>query len=61
MSRRLPTAALLAALVVTCLAGCGPSAATTGKGGPPASHAGPSPVGTSKDSAKTTAPHHEPG
>jgi hypothetical protein len=63
MSRRLPTAALLAALILPCLAGCGPSAATTGKGGA-ATHQ-TSPTGKSaesgKDSAKTATHHHDPG
>ena len=63
MSSRLPTAALLAALVLTCLAGCGPSAATTGKGGPVTNQAAPTgkPPESGKDSAKTATHHHDPG
>jgi hypothetical protein len=59
MSRRLLTAALLVALAVTCLAGCGPSAATTGKGGAATSHAGPSPSHPA-ESAKDTSHPHDP-
>jgi hypothetical protein len=62
MSRRLATAALVAALLLPCLAGCG-SAPTTGKGGSPTSGSGPAPTGKPTESGKekTTAPHHDPG
>jgi len=64
MSRRLPTAALVAALALPCLAGCGPSAATTGKGASPTTHAGPASTGksaeTGKDSAKEPGHPHDP-
>ena len=62
MSRWLPTAALLAALVLLALVGCGPSATTTGKGARrqrPGSSAGKAPD-TGKDGA-TGAGHHDPG
>ena len=61
MSRRLPTAALLAALVLPCLAGCG-AAPTTGKGGAathPSSATNKS-AESGKDSAKTATHHHDP-
>jgi hypothetical protein len=63
MSRWLPTAALLAALALPCLAGCG-SAPSSGKGTHPAGGAGSAgqPGESGKDTAKTTAKHpHDPG
>ncbi len=58
MSRRLPTAALLAALVLPCLVGCG-SSATTGTGGAATSHAGPPPPGHPAESARDTGHPHD--
>jgi hypothetical protein len=64
MCRWFPTAALLAALALPCLTGCGPSAPSTGKGGNPTN--GPGSTGKPSDSGKDTAKpsstrHHDPG
>ncbi len=64
MSRWLSTAALLAALVLLAVSGCGPSAATgSSKGGAPTNASG-SNTGKAADSGKDTAKgaaHHDPG
>jgi hypothetical protein len=65
MSRWSPTAALLAALVLSCLAGCGPSgSATSAKGGSPTTSAGPASSGKSSeaepDTGKGTDRRHDP-
>jgi hypothetical protein len=62
MSRWLPTAALLAALVLTAVTGCSSSPTTGGsKGTTPTSSAGTH-TGKAPDTAKDTgAGHHDPG
>ncbi|HKI36810.1 MAG TPA: hypothetical protein VKA46_33470 [Gemmataceae bacterium] len=60
MSRWLPTAALLGALVLSSLVGCGPSAAT---GSAKGTHPGPSSEKSSETGKGTSKPddHHNPG
>jgi hypothetical protein len=62
MSRRLAIAALVAALLLPCLAGCG-STPTTGKGSYTTSGSGPASTGRPADSGKekTATHHHDPG
>jgi hypothetical protein len=64
MSRWLPTAALIGALVLSAVAGCG-SSPTTGKGGNQTSGSGPASTGkpseSGHDTAKTSARTHDPG
>jgi hypothetical protein len=64
MSRWLPTAALVAALVLSSLAGCGSSAPpTTGKGAAPTNPATPTQTGKPAESGKGTSkdPGFQPG
>jgi uncharacterized protein YceK len=63
MSRWLPMAALLAALVLSTVSGCGSSATTGGKEGAPTHGAGAN-TGKTADTARDTgkgAGHHDPG